>query len=206
METFERIKNMSSLPDKHPAEGHCRVEDCMETYNRETGGRRGMCRMHYDACKKEVENKNTKMTWHDFENEWPGVSYQDRGPSLSLTTIAALELDFLNQIIQHLKNTQHSIFLLDPSRKAGVPDLMIITADGRVLFRELKTPDGTVSKSQQDVIDSLSAHGSDIDIWRPADMATGRIDEELTGNNGTLQQHDKHLPIGRRYHAVPPQA
>ena len=44
-------------------------------------------------------------------------------------------------------------------RKRGVPDLLIITDDGRVLFRELKASDGIIEEHQEVMIKRLCDHG-----------------------------------------------
>ena len=66
----------------------------------------------------------------------------------------------------------------DPRRnKAGFPDLLLVGRRG-VLWRELKTETGTVRKAQQELGDLLS-RSQDWAIWRPADLASGRVKAEL---------------------------
>jgi hypothetical protein len=67
--------------------------------------------------------------------------------------------------------------------RSGLPDLIITgrARDGRVaiLWRELKRHDGTLRPAQQAWGDCLIAAGADWAVWRPADLASGRIRSEL---------------------------
>lgn len=60
----------------------------------------------------------------------------------------------------------------------GYPDMTIV-GPGGVLFRELKSATGTLSPEQKVWIDRLALAGADIGVWRPQDLASGRIKEEL---------------------------
>lgn len=51
----------------------------------------------------------------------------------------------------------------------GWPDL-VLSRDDVILFRELKTEKGKVSKAQQEWIDRLLAAGLDAGVWRPSDF------------------------------------
>lgn len=70
---------------------------------------------------------------------------------------------------------------------AGWPDLVII-GPGGMLYRELKTMTGRLRTQQHHVIDMLTAIGMDVDVWRLADMASGRIIRELDVIRRPLQQ------------------
>lgn len=61
---------------------------------------------------------------------------------------------------------------------AGWPDLHL-TGPGGVLYRELKADDGQVSPEQQRYLDALRAAGCDADVWRTADLRSGRIAAEI---------------------------
>ena len=61
--------------------------------------------------------------------------------------------------------------------KAGWPDLTIC---GRaVIFRELKRQTGTTTPAQGDWGVWLAKAGQDWAVWRPLDLASGRIRREL---------------------------
>ena len=48
----------------------------------------------------------------------------------------------------------------------GVPDRIIITAQGRIIFAELKTDKGVVSKIQQYTINQMLSHHVDVRVLR----------------------------------------
>lgn len=60
----------------------------------------------------------------------------------------------------------------------GFPDLVIIGPRG-VRYRELKSEEGKVTTEQLDVIARLEAAAQDVDVWRPSDWYSGRIQNEL---------------------------
>jgi hypothetical protein len=61
---------------------------------------------------------------------------------------------------------------------AGWPDLHL-TGIGGVLYRELKAEDGRLTAEQQRYLDALRVAGCDADVWRPADLRSGRIAREI---------------------------
>ena len=90
------------------------------------------------------------------------------------------ESEFQNFVVGILKRGGHSYWMLDPSRRAGIPDLMIVTKSGRVLFRELKRMRGLrPDTAQSDMMDKLAANGSDVKTWYPDDLE-GQIEKELS--------------------------
>lgn len=76
----------------------------------------------------------------------------------------------LGLLLYHTHDSRHSY--------PGYPDLVIV-GPGGVLFRELKSATGRVTKDQKIWLSALQYHGLDVGIWRPADMANGRIGREL---------------------------
>jgi hypothetical protein len=60
----------------------------------------------------------------------------------------------------------------------GYPDLTIVGAGG-ILFRELKSAVGRPSPEQVVWIKRLSAAGANAGIWKPEDLHSGRIEQEL---------------------------
>lgn len=63
--------------------------------------------------------------------------------------------------------------------KAGFPDLVMVHPQHGVLWRELKTEKGRLRPDQTRWLDSLHSAGEDADVWRPRDVVSGRIREEL---------------------------
>lgn len=63
---------------------------------------------------------------------------------------------------------------------AGFPDLVIVTASA-VLWRELKGVKGRATPQQRLWHQRLSDAGQDVAVWKPQDLASGRIDAELRG-------------------------
>lgn len=64
----------------------------------------------------------------------------------------------------------------------GFPDLVLVhPKQRRILWRELKSETGTTTPEQKAWISSLSLVGADVDVWRPRDWASGRIERELRG-------------------------
>lgn len=80
------------------------------------------------------------------------------------------------QLIERLGLVGFHVF---DSRRSnpGFPDVVAVGARG-VLYRELKTATGRVSKMQRYWLDTLSAAGQDAGVWRPEDWPD-RITREL---------------------------
>ena len=64
----------------------------------------------------------------------------------------------------------------------GFPDLVLVhPKQRRVIWRELKSEKGVTSAEQKVWISALSLVGEDVDVWRPRDWVSGRIEKELRG-------------------------
>jgi hypothetical protein len=61
---------------------------------------------------------------------------------------------------------------------AGWPDLALC-GDNGFLLRELKTENGRLTRDQQAWGERLRKAGISWDVWRPADLQSGRIQREL---------------------------
>ena len=59
----------------------------------------------------------------------------------------------------------------------GWPDWVII--GDRIIYRELKGTAGNLTSEQKRVRYLIQAAGGDWDVWRPVDLASGRIASEL---------------------------
>ena len=62
--------------------------------------------------------------------------------------------------------------------KKGWPDWSLIGTGG-MIFRENKSASGKCTPEQRAVGYALQALGMDWDVWRPADVISGRIEREL---------------------------
>ena len=59
----------------------------------------------------------------------------------------------------------------------GVPDRLVITPDGRVVFVELKTEVGRLAKIQHWQIEEMKARGADVRIVKGIDQAKTFVQE-----------------------------
>lgn len=65
----------------------------------------------------------------------------------------------------------------------GFPDLVLVGTHG-LAFRELKSQTGTVEPAQREWGYALCAVGHDWAVWRPSDLGSGRIADELAALMG----------------------
>ena len=80
------------------------------------------------------------------------------------------EKQFQTQVVMVAKANGWLVYHPYDSRRSapGFPDLVLVR--DRVLYRELKTNTGRVSKAQQEWGDALTKAGADFKVWRPRDM------------------------------------
>lgn len=63
---------------------------------------------------------------------------------------------------------------------SGWPDCVILNWEtGKMIFRELKTGSGELSRQQKRISYAMRAGRHDFAVWRPSDLASGRIWETL---------------------------
>lgn len=90
--------------------------------------------------------------------------------------------DELQEAVRDLCKLMHvAVFHDHDSRRSwgpGYPDLTIVGSRG-VIWRELKSPSGSLSGDQRLWMHRLIAAGQDWSLWRPADLQSGRIVREL---------------------------
>ena len=63
----------------------------------------------------------------------------------------------------------------------GVPDRLIITADGRIIFAELKTETGRLSKIQRYVTGEMIKRGADVRVVKGIDEVRALLQEIEVG-------------------------
>lgn len=61
----------------------------------------------------------------------------------------------------------------------GVPDRIVLTPDGRVIFVELKTEIGSLQKIQRWVIGEMEKRGIDVRVLKGLDEVKRFLEEEL---------------------------
>jgi hypothetical protein len=66
---------------------------------------------------------------------------------------------------------------------SGFPDWCLVGPRG-VMFRELKKQKGIVTSAQRAWLGALSTAGQDAGVWRPEDLASGRVARELAALAG----------------------
>lgn len=93
----------------------------------------------------------------------------DRGEGVAVVTEAAL-LRAVRELCRYLHVEAYHTFRSDRS-EPGFPDLVICGPRG-VIFRELKSELGRLTKTQQQWGDRLAAAGADWAVWRPRDLHT----------------------------------
>ena len=102
----------------------------------------------------------------------------------TLQAKAMSETQLQDQIIELSKRMGWMSYHTNDSRRSapGFPDLVLLhPKQRRILWRELKSETGTPTPEQKAWISSLLLVGEDVDIWRPRDWASGRIEKELRG-------------------------
>lgn len=88
--------------------------------------------------------------------------------------------EFQPAVIELCKWMNLYVYHTHDSRRSarGFPDLVIV-GPGGILFRELKTETGRLSREQTEVLARLTTAGADAAVWRPADLTDGVISAEL---------------------------
>lgn len=91
-----------------------------------------------------------------------------------------LEADLQRAVIDLIRWLGLAYFHDNDSRRnrAGFPDLVVCGTQG-FIFRELKSETGRLRPEQLDWLSRLNLGGADAAIWRPADLASGRVKSEL---------------------------
>ena len=68
--------------------------------------------------------------------------------------------------IKQLESEGYYVIKLTTTNKNGIPDLLAIPKNCKVLFVEVKKPNGKLSKLQEFRIKELKAHGIKTEIYR----------------------------------------
>ena len=68
--------------------------------------------------------------------------------------------------IKELEGQGYYVIKLIKTNKNGIPDLVAIPPDSGVLFSEIKTPKGKLSKLQEYRLKELRNHGVETEVYR----------------------------------------
>ncbi len=77
--------------------------------------------------------------------------------------------------IKELEAEGYYVIKLIKTNKNGIPDLLAIPPGADVLFSEVKTPKGRVSKLQEYRLQELQEHGINTEIYRGPKANTNNI-------------------------------
>ena len=96
---------------------------------------------------------------------------------------AMTEADLQAQVIAAAKSLKWLAYHTHDSRRSepGFPDLVLVHPLHGILFRELKTETGRISKDQDRWISGLARAGANVTVWRPRDLLSGAIIDQLQG-------------------------
>ena len=100
--------------------------------------------------------------------------------AMKAPTISEKQLQ--DQIIRIAKAAGWLVYHTHDSRRSapGFPDLVLVhPVQRRVLYRELKTQKGALSKDQKTWLNALHDAGADVAVWRPIDYLDDTINEQL---------------------------
>jgi hypothetical protein len=68
--------------------------------------------------------------------------------------------------INQLEKDGYYVLKLVKTNKNGIPDVLGIHPDGRVIFSEIKTPNGKLSKIQEYRLKELDKYGFTTEVYR----------------------------------------
>ena len=68
--------------------------------------------------------------------------------------------------IKQLEAEGYYVLKLVKTNKNGIPDILAIPPDSKVLFSEVKTPKGKVSKLQEYRVKELEGYGFSTEVYR----------------------------------------
>jgi hypothetical protein len=80
-----------------------------------------------------------------------------------------LEKTIQLKVLQYCKSSGIICFKVDSTSSRGLPDLTVVTPDGRVYFVELKTATGKLSKLQERFHNQLRENNANVAVIRSLD-------------------------------------
>jgi Holliday junction resolvase len=76
------------------------------------------------------------------------------------------EQQIQNKRIKQLESDGYYVIKLIKTNKNGIPDVIAIPPNCGVIFSEIKTPKGRLSKLQEYRLDEISNHGCITEVYR----------------------------------------
>jgi hypothetical protein len=73
--------------------------------------------------------------------------------------------------IDQLESEGYYVIKLIKTNKNGIPDVLGIHPDGRIIFSEIKTPTGRLSKIQEYRLKELKKYGFRTEVYRGDDIS-----------------------------------
>lgn len=98
---------------------------------------------------------------------------QDQRSVPDFRMVGVKERDFLAQVLEAAKQASWLAYHTHDSRRsaAGFPDLILVKPGFPIIFSELKTAKGKVSKAQRHWLETLAqGEGVLVCLWRPGDL------------------------------------
>lgn len=159
-------------------------------------GGRGLCGRHLAMVNGFV--KAGTVTWAQIDAEWPPIPIDadpppppPRNPNFAdlfrdaepepVRAFQDERREWEPFIVDLLKSQGHRVWKLNPSGGSkGAPDLLIITKDGEVLFRELKLDGEELTTDQREFLQALHIHPRFRGCWQPSHLHNGTIQSDLT--------------------------
>lgn len=94
-----------------------------------------------------------------------------------------LERDIERWFVDELRKAGFLCFKFVSPANPGVPDRLVVCPDGAIMFVELKTKKGKLSKQQEVCIKQLTKHGQRVAVARGFDEARSLV-HALVGFHG----------------------
>lgn len=85
-----------------------------------------------------------------------------------------------NRLVREVEKCGGLCYKFVSPSNPGVPDRIVITPDGRVIFVELKAPFGKMSNIQKWQKERMLSHGADVRVVRGMDQVREFIREVFT--------------------------
>jgi Holliday junction resolvase len=76
------------------------------------------------------------------------------------------EQQIQNKRIKQLESDGYYVIKLIKTNKNGIPDVIAIPPNCGVIFSEIKTPEGRLSKLQEYRLEEISNHGCITEVYR----------------------------------------